>query len=115
MEAPGPSENKSPSRRKNRKDDIVAAAENLLRTKGLATVTTRQVAAEVGCSEAAIYVHFKSRLELLLAVLAKSLPEMLEPFQVLSASIGQNTPEENLETAAKGMLAFQGRVIPMIA
>jgi AcrR family transcriptional regulator len=115
MEASGSSEKKSASRRRNRKDEIIAAAEELLRAKGLSTVTTRQVAAEVGCSEAAIYVHFKSRLELLLAVLAKHLPDMLEPFHALSASAGKNTPEENLETAARGMLAFQGRVIPMIA
>ncbi len=115
MEAPEGSENKSASRRKNRRAEIVAAAEELLRTKGLAAVTTRQVAALVGCSEAAIYVHFKSRLELLLAVLGESLPDMLAPFRELAASAGRNTPEENLETAAKGMMAFQGRVIPMIA
>jgi AcrR family transcriptional regulator len=115
MEASEPSENKSASRRKNRRAEIVAAAEAILRTRGLSAVTTRQVAAKVGCSEAAIYVYFKSRLELLLAVLGESLPDMLEPFRNLSASVGQNTPEENLETAAKGMLSFQGRVIPMIA
>lgn len=86
-----------------------------MRTQGLAAVTTRRVAAQVGCSEAAIYVHFKGRLELLLAVLGESLPDMLEPFRTLDASVGRNTPEENLEAAAKGMMAFQGRVIPMIA
>src|SRR3954471_21963207 len=98
MEAPLNSKAKPLSRRTNRRDKIVAAAEELLRTKGLAAVTTRQVATAVGCSEAAIYVHFNSRLELLLAVLGESLPDMLEPFRDLSASIGQNTPEENLET-----------------
>ncbi len=40
---------------------------------------------------------------------------MLEPFRTLSASVGRKTPEENLEAAAKGMIAFEGRVIPMIA
>ena len=115
MESPPSSNTKPVSRRTNRRDQIVAAAEELLRTKGLAAVTTRQVAAQVGCSEAAIYVHFKSRLELLLAVLGESLPDMLEPFRILSGSVGRKTPEENLETAAKGMIAFLGRVIPMIA
>jgi AcrR family transcriptional regulator len=107
-------ETKPSSRRRNRRDEIVAAAEELLRSKGLSAVTTRQVAAQVGCSEAAIYVHFNSRLELLLAVLGESLPDMLEPLRTLSGSVGRNTPEENLELAAKGMLTFQGRVIPMI-
>ncbi len=115
MEVPARSDEKPASRRTNRRGQIISAAEELLRTKGLSAVTTRQVAARVGCSEAAIYVHFKSRLELLLAVLAESLPDMLEPFRKLSESVGRNTPEENLENAAKGMLAFQGRVIPMIA
>jgi AcrR family transcriptional regulator len=115
MEVPASSDRKPASRRTNRRDQIVAAAEELMRTRGLAAVTTRQVAAQVGCSEAAIYVHFKGRLELLLAVLGESLPDMLEPFRILSASVGRNTPEENLEVAANGMMAFQGRVIPMIA
>jgi AcrR family transcriptional regulator len=115
MEASPNPKTKPTSRRTNRRDQIVAAAEQLLRTNGLAAVTTRQVAAQVGCSEAAIYVHFKGRLELLLAVLAESLPDMLEPFRTLAASVGRNTPEENLEIAAKGMMAFQSRVIPMIA
>jgi AcrR family transcriptional regulator len=115
MKAPGNPQAKPVSRRQNRRDEIVAAAEELLRTKGLTAVTTRQVAAHVGCSEAAIYVHFKSRLALLLAVLDECLPDMLGPFRTLSDSVGQNTPEENLITAAKGMMAFQTRVIPMVA
>jgi AcrR family transcriptional regulator len=115
MEALGNPENKRGPRRKNRRDEIVAAAEELLRTEGLSAVTTRRVAAQVGCSEAAIYVHFKSRLELLMAVLGESLPDMLGPFRTLSNSVGRKTPEENLEVAAKAMMSFQGRVIPMIA
>jgi AcrR family transcriptional regulator len=115
MEVPASSARKPASRKTNRRDQIVAAAEQLLRTQGLTAVTTRRVSAQVGCSEAAIYVHFKGRLELLLAVLGESLPDMLEPFRTLAASVGRNTPEENLEAAAKGMMAFQGRVIPMIA
>jgi AcrR family transcriptional regulator len=115
MKVPGNSDRKPASRRQNRRDQIVAAAEELLRTRGLTAVTTRQVAAHVGCSEAAIYVHFNSRLALLLSVLGESLPDMLEPFRTLSESVGRNTPEENLMTAAKGMMVFQSRVIPMVA
>ncbi len=115
MKVPGNSEAKPLSRRQNRRHEIVAAAEEILRTKGLTAVTTRQVATQAGCSEAAIYVHFKNRLALLLAVLDECLPDMLQPFRTLSESVGQNTPEDNLMTAAKGMMAFQGRIIPMIA
>lgn len=99
----------------NRRNQIVAATEELLRTRGLSGVTTKHIAASVGCSEAAIYVHFKSRLDLLLSVLDESLPDMLEPFQTLNDSLGKRTPEENLESAVKGMLSFQQRVIPMVA
>lgn len=115
MEEPESPVEKPPSRRNNRRDQIVAATEELLRTKGLSGVTTRGIAAKVGCSEAAIYVHFKGRLELLLAVLQESLPDMLGPLRTLGASVGQRTPEENLEAAAKGMMSFQKRVIPMLA
>jgi hypothetical protein len=48
----------------NRRSEILRAAEKLVSTKGLNGVTTQQISREVGCSEGALYVHFKGRLEL---------------------------------------------------
>jgi AcrR family transcriptional regulator len=105
---------KSPRGRPSRRPQIIAAAKELIRTQGLANVTTRAIAKQANCSEAALYVHFESRLTLLLAVLDESLPEMLAPLQTLEQSIGIATPQQNLTKAFGAILAFHEQVIPMI-
>ena len=104
---------KSTRGRPSRRPEIIAAAQELIRTQGLANVTTRSIAERAGCSEAALYVHFDSRLKLLLAVLEESLPEMLVPLQALEQSIGSSTPQQNLTKALRAIFAFHERVIPM--
>jgi AcrR family transcriptional regulator len=51
--------------RPSRRPEIIAATEALIRTRGLASTTTRAIAEQAGCSEAALYVHFDNRLTLL--------------------------------------------------
>jgi AcrR family transcriptional regulator len=101
--------------KRNRREEILAATEKLLRSRGLSGVTTRLIAKTVGCSEGAIYVHFKNRVDLLLAVLERSLPQMLEPLRALDAEGRTGTPRANLEKAAQGIFSFHKRVTPMIA
>jgi len=98
--------------RVNRRSQIVAATEKLLRTRGLANATTRAIAEEAGCSEGAIYVHFRNRMELLMAVLEESLPDMLAPLRALEQATGTATPQENLQRALAAVHAFHCRVIP---
>ena len=96
----------------NRRSDILRAAEKLMRSRGLSGVTTRQISKEVGCSEGALYVHFKGRLELLLAMLEESLPKMLQPLQVLKESVGRGSAQRNLAQALAGIFKFHKGVIP---
>jgi AcrR family transcriptional regulator len=98
----------------SRKAQMVVAAEALLRQRGLGGVTTRAIAEAVPCSEGAIYVHFKDRLELLLAVLQECLPEMLVPLHALQERVGRGTPRKNLEIALAGLMRFHDRVAPML-
>jgi AcrR family transcriptional regulator len=98
----------------NRKEQILAAAEALLRHRGIGGATTRAIAEAVPCSEGAIYVHFKDRLELLLAVLQRSLPEMLIPLHALANKAGTRTPRQNLADALSGLTRFHNRVGPML-
>jgi len=86
-----------------------------MRSHGLSGVTTRQISKEVGCSEGALYVHFKGRLELLLAMLEESLPTMLQPLQALKESAGQGSPHENLVRVLDGIFKFHRRVVPATA
>ena len=101
--------------RPSRRPQIIAATDALIRTRGLASVTTRAIAEQVGCSEGAIYVHFEGRLELLLAVLEESLPDMLTPLQALEQTVGQSTPQQNLVKAMHAIYSFHERVVPMTA
>ena len=103
------------SGRVNRRKRILQAAEKLLLSRGLSGITTRQISAEAGCSEGALYVHFKGRLELLLAMLEESLPEMLGPLRRLQQQIGRGSPQLNLAAALGGIFRFHQRVTPRIA
>jgi AcrR family transcriptional regulator len=100
--------------RPSRRPEIIAATEALIRTRGLASTTTRAIAEQAGCSEAALYVHFDNRLTLLLAVLEESLPDMLVPLQALEQSIGTRTPQQNLAVGLRAIFAFHERVVPML-
>jgi AcrR family transcriptional regulator len=99
----------------NRRADILRAAEKLMRSRGLSGVTTRQISQEVGCSEGALYVHFKGRLDLLLAMLEESLPEMLGPLRTLKESIGRGSAQQNLVQALSGTFRFHQGVVPRTA
>ena len=84
-----------------------------MHSRGLTGVTTRQIAKEVGCSEGALYVHFKGRLELFLAMLEEGLPDMLGPLQTLRGSVGRGSPQRNLAAALQGIFNFHRRVLPV--
>ena len=100
--------------RPSRRPEIIGATEALIRTRGLASTTTRAIAEQAGCSEAALYVHFENRLTLLLAVLEESLPDMVLPLKSLEQSIGSRTPEQNLAQALRAIFAFHERAVPML-
>jgi AcrR family transcriptional regulator len=102
-------------RKANRRSEILRATEMLMRSRGLSGVTTREISRAVGCSEAALYVHFKGRLELLLAMLEESLPGMLRPLEALKKSVGRGSPQENLIRALDGIFSFHKRIVPATA
>jgi AcrR family transcriptional regulator len=99
----------------NRRKTILRAAEKLILARGLSGVTTRRISREAGCSEGALYVHFHGRLELLLAVLEESLPEMLGPLQLLQQRVGRASPQVNLAKALGGIFRFHQRTMPLSA
>jgi AcrR family transcriptional regulator len=100
--------------RPSRRAEIVAATERLVRERGVPGVTTRAIAEAVPCSEGAIYVHFKDRLDLILAVLEESLPAMLVPLHALKEKTGLETVEANLAIALRGLVEFHRRVMTML-
>jgi AcrR family transcriptional regulator len=78
-----------PPRRRGRppaggREAILAAALQLLRERGIARVTSREVAALAGVSEASVFYHYKDRAGLLQAVFEQG----LEPLQTLASQGG---------------------------
>jgi AcrR family transcriptional regulator len=78
-----------PPRRRGRppaggREAILSAALQLLRERGIARVTSREVAALAGVSEASVFYHYKDRAGLLQAVFEQG----LEPLQALASGRG---------------------------
>src|SRR5947209_7075230 len=59
---------------------ILDAAEKLLLLKGLARVTTKEIARETGLSEGALYRHFDHKEEIFFALMARHLPVLCVVF-----------------------------------
>src|ERR1700750_574641 len=62
------------------RDALLSAALELLRERGIARVTSREVAALAGVSEASVFYHYKDRAGLLQAVFEQG----LRPLQALA-------------------------------
>jgi len=84
-------------------------------TQGLNGDTKRKISKAVGCSEGALYVHFKGRLELLLAMLEECLPDALVALHSLKSLFVKNSPQLILVMAATGIYRFHKRIVPLLA
>jgi AcrR family transcriptional regulator len=64
-------------KRTNRRDSIIQTAAQLFEKNGYRATSTRQIAKAVGCTEAALYYHFREgKHALLRAVMAARMPEV---------------------------------------
>ncbi|MFF3438416.1 TetR/AcrR family transcriptional regulator [Streptosporangium sp. NPDC002721] len=99
---------------------ILDAADQLMRTVGLARTTTKEIARVAGCSEAALYKHFDSKEELFTFVLRERLPRLapllaeLESGGASGAGDGHDV-EETLIEIAQNAVAFYASTFPIAA
>ena len=97
------------------RERMVEAAERVMRERGLARSTTREIAREAGFSEGALYKHFDSKEELFLHVLAERLPSFVALSKELPGRAGVGTVGETLGEVARTSLAFFAQGVPIIA
>ncbi len=97
------------------RERIVGAAERVMRERGLARSTTREIAREAGYSEGTLYKHFQSKEDLFLSVLAERLPSLVALSKELPERAGKGTVEETLEEVARTALAFYAESVPVFA
>lgn len=94
---------------------ILNGAKKVVREKGLAGATTREIARAVGVADGTLYVHFADRIELFLALLRQSLPPMTGPLRDLEYRVGRGTVRGNLEGVVRGALDFMQEIVPLAA
>jgi AcrR family transcriptional regulator len=90
---------------------ILEATEKLVQMKGLARVTTKEIARETGLSEGALYRHFGHKEEVFFEIMRYYLPTFLETFKTHPAGTG--TVRENLEAIALASINYYRQLIPM--
>jgi AcrR family transcriptional regulator len=70
-----------------RQQQIVETAIKLIADKGIQNLTTKNIAAEIGISEPALYRHFSSKLEILKAVIINFQIKMKPALEKLKKSV----------------------------
>ena len=115
------------------RDRILDAAAHVMRTRGFARTTTKEIARAAGFSEATLYKHFQDKTDLFLAVLKERLPSLAPVLSVLETeasqdatagdgtSAGDGTREDRrgladrLAATARGAIAFYEASFPVSA
>jgi AcrR family transcriptional regulator len=90
------------------RDRILDAAAHVMRTRGFARTTTKEIARAAGYSEATLYKHFQDKTDLFLAVLKERLPSLGSTLSALSAGIdadADTSAANDAKTAARESLA----------
>lgn len=97
------------------RERILQAATEVIRAKGLARTTTKEIARIAGCSEGSLYNHFQSKEDLFIHVMRGYLPSFIATLMQLHQRQGVGTVRENLEELAITALAYFHESVPMSA
>jgi AcrR family transcriptional regulator len=94
---------------------LLDAVEHAMHERGLARVTTRDIAQIAGVAEGTMYNHFHDKSALLVAFLQREAPATMREAMVdLPVQVGLRSVPENLETVVTAVLNFHRRVAPII-
>jgi AcrR family transcriptional regulator len=94
------------------RQQILDATERTLQTKGLARVTTKDIASAAGCAEGTLFNHFAHKDDLLLATLREKIPEFAALMR--EDRPGKRTVAENLEEIGSVALDFYRQILPLL-
>jgi AcrR family transcriptional regulator len=86
---------------------IIEATLRVVRKEGLVGATTRAIVQAVPCAEGTLYLYFKHRTELILALIEESASGFVEHLIRLSRLVGQKTVEDNLVMIVRQAARFQ--------
>lgn len=97
------------------RDELLDAAERVIRREGLGGATTRAIAFEAGCSEGSLYNHFSDKGDLIAEVMATRLPAFIQAAKELPAKSGTGSVRANLLEFSELAVEFYRQIAPMVA
>jgi AcrR family transcriptional regulator len=96
------------------RDAILDAALEVMRTRGLAQTTTKEIARTAGFAEGTLYNVFTDKTDLILCVLAERLPRIAIMTDGVADLVGKNSVKENLTTIVVEIARCYRAVLPMV-
>src|SRR5262245_51077580 len=93
--------------REERRHQILEAAANVFKSKGFAAATMDDVAAAAELSKGTLYLYFKSKDDLYLALSAVKLVQIADAFRVIAASGGSGIDQLERMLLAYGETALE--------
>jgi AcrR family transcriptional regulator len=99
----------------DKRKHILDAAERVLQSKGLSGATTRAITTEAGCAEGTLYLYFKGRAELFLAIFERRLNSAFPNFDLLEGADKGAGPHAVLLDVGLKFLRFHRQAAPLLA
>jgi len=87
-----------------RRDEILAAAKSLFLEEGYGATTIRKIAERVGVSAPALYLYFKDKDEIMLALCDQTFSRLIEAFE--SIECVDCSPRDRLRQMAEAYIKF---------
>lgn len=97
------------------RQQILDAALDVIRERGITRATTREIARAAGCSEGSLYNHFDDKSQLVTCVLAECLPSFLPMLEAIPDRAGTGTVAGTLSELMHSAIAFYRELVPMVA
>ena len=92
---------------------ILEAAERVVRERGLGRATTKEIARAAGCSEAALYKHYKDKSDLVLAMITSRPGGLRQHLTDLPAQAGEQSLEQTLTALAECAVDYFTHAMPL--
>ncbi len=92
---------------------ILDTAERVLKERGLARITTRDITRAAGLADGTLYVHFPHKEDLFLAIIQRYLPAFVPTVQPEQA--GTQSLHASLEAIGLAAVRYYGELIPLAA
>src|SRR2546427_1433019 len=92
---------------------ILEAAERVIRERGMACATTREIAREARCAEGSIYRYFEDKHALMTEIIGTRYSGFFALMESLPARAGSGSVRRNLEEVCRSALGFYHGIVPM--